>query len=324
MLTPLLGKYPASALLLIANGPVPRHDHQHRPAQGYRRHAGRVGFALSRARARWTLRSHRDEGAAARHHGDRQSAPRLSLLSGGPAPGSGRASASLPASPMDCPAIHADRLVPVTMAFVNPAMFLPVIMKSVMLASRHLSSARGLPARILGATFVGGLAAILFWFALKLCASLWMFFLLMLLARPLLRGQDLRRDRQPPSAAFWQDVTSTSCSCSARPSTTARTARTRTMPSRSASACSSSSPCMHGPRSLRWNGCAAPPSPPGRKRWGPGVPLMLRNLLIGVGAMTLCLLLQSALLVQALRYFARRDSLRPARLRGRRCSSSTA
>jgi hypothetical protein len=33
---------------------------------------------------------------------------------------------------------------------------------------------------------------------------------------------------------------------------------------------------------------------------------MLRNLLIGAGAMTLCLLLQSSLLVQATRHYARR------------------
>lgn len=34
---------------------------------------------------------------------------------------------------------------------------------------------------------------------------------------------------------------------------------------------------------------------------------MLRNLLIGAGTMTLCLLLQSVLLVQAIRYYARRQ-----------------
>ena len=34
---------------------------------------------------------------------------------------------------------------------------------------------------------------------------------------------------------------------------------------------------------------------------------MLRNLLIGAGAMSLCLLLQSVLLVHAIRYYARRQ-----------------
>jgi hypothetical protein len=78
-------------------------------------------------------------------------------------------------------------LVPVMLAFTNPALYLPTIMKSVLLA-QHVSTAKARStvanARL---NVLAGLFAILFWFALKLCPNLWMFFLLMLLSA-LVRG----------------------------------------------------------------------------------------------------------------------------------------
>jgi hypothetical protein len=53
---------------------------------------------------------------------------------------------------------------------------------------------------------------------------------------------------------------------------------------------------------------AARPPPEDSPGAGPGGALMLGNLLIGAGTMTLCLLLQSVLLVQAIRYYARRHN----------------
>ena len=99
-------------------------------------------------------------------------------------------------------------MVPVTMAFANPAMYLPIIMKSVMLSQQAaVLSARTAGRAMIGATFLGGLAAILFWFALKLCANLWMFFLLMLLLSLYIAAKTygVLASRHPPG--FWQDVT---------------------------------------------------------------------------------------------------------------------
>ena len=59
---------------------------------------------------------------------------------------------------------------------------------------------------VLGATFLAGLLAILFWFALKICPSLWMFFLWMLLFGIYFAAKlyGVVASRFPPS--FWQDV----------------------------------------------------------------------------------------------------------------------
>jgi len=94
------------------------------------------------------------------------------------------------------------------MAYVNPAMFLPIIMKSVTLSQQaSVLNARNVGRAIVGATFLGGLFAILFWFGLKLWPSLWMFFLLMLLLGLFIAAKTygVLPSRHPP--AFWQDVT---------------------------------------------------------------------------------------------------------------------
>ncbi len=98
-------------------------------------------------------------------------------------------------------------LVPVMLAFTNPALYLPTIMKSVLLA-QHVSTAQARSAgrEMLYATILAGLFAILFWFALKICPNLWMFFLLMLLFGIFVAAKVYGIIATRWSAAFWPDV----------------------------------------------------------------------------------------------------------------------
>ncbi len=98
-------------------------------------------------------------------------------------------------------------LVPVILAFSNPALYLPTIMKSVLLAQQVSTvSARTAGREMLYATIVAGLFAILFWFALKICPNLWMFFLLMLLFVIYFAARIYRVTASRFSAPFWIDV----------------------------------------------------------------------------------------------------------------------
>jgi len=68
------------------------------------------------------------------------------------------------------------------MALTNPGMYIATIMKSVSLSQQSsIEGARHVGRELLGSTFAGGFFAILFWFALGISPTLWMFFLLMLL-----------------------------------------------------------------------------------------------------------------------------------------------
>ena len=68
------------------------------------------------------------------------------------------------------------------LALIEPAGYLPIIMKSVSLGQQSCSTtARNAGHELLGSTLLGGLLAILFWCALSLFVHLWMFFLWMLL-----------------------------------------------------------------------------------------------------------------------------------------------
>src|SRR5688572_13530777 len=98
-------------------------------------------------------------------------------------------------------------LPPVMAALSNPSMYLPVIMKSVLLTQQAgVVDVRTAGRQMLGATLLGGLYAALFWFALKTWPSLWMFFLLMLLFGIYFAGKlyGVIAGRYPPF--FWQDV----------------------------------------------------------------------------------------------------------------------
>ncbi len=68
------------------------------------------------------------------------------------------------------------------LALADPSSYMPIIMKSVSLGRQSCTtSARGAARELLGSTLLGGVLAILFWFALKWFVHLWMFFLWMLL-----------------------------------------------------------------------------------------------------------------------------------------------
>ena len=68
------------------------------------------------------------------------------------------------------------------LAMTDPASYMPIIMKSVSLGRQSCTAtARSAARDLVGATLLGGLLAIVFWFALRLFVHLWMFFLWMLL-----------------------------------------------------------------------------------------------------------------------------------------------
>lgn len=98
-------------------------------------------------------------------------------------------------------------LPPVLLALSNPAAYLPLIMKSIMLGQQGSTvSARSAGRELLGSTFVGGCLAILFWFGLKLHVSLWMLFLWTLLFALFFAARlyAATASRYPPS--FWQSA----------------------------------------------------------------------------------------------------------------------
>lgn len=93
------------------------------------------------------------------------------------------------------------------LALTNPSMYLSIIMKSVSLGRQgSVTDAHHAGWELLGSTFVGGCFAILFWFGLKICPSLWMFFLWMLLFGVYFSSKlyQLFPSRFP--ASFWQNV----------------------------------------------------------------------------------------------------------------------
>lgn len=96
------------------------------------------------------------------------------------------------------------------LALTDPLGYMPIIMKSVSLGRQTcVTAGRGAARELLGSTLLGGVLAVLFWCALSLCVSLWMYFLWMLLfglvgARKLYR---LSPTRHPPS--FWLNTLAT-------------------------------------------------------------------------------------------------------------------
>ncbi|MFM0221727.1 DUF2955 domain-containing protein [Paraburkholderia dipogonis] len=90
------------------------------------------------------------------------------------------------------------------LTLTDPAGYLPIMMKAVSLGRQSCTTtARGAARELLGSTLLGGVLAILFWFALSLFVHLWMFFLwtflfALLLARKLYA---LSPTQYPPS--FW-------------------------------------------------------------------------------------------------------------------------
>ncbi|MDB5993999.1 MAG: hypothetical protein JWP42_1135 [Pseudomonas sp.] len=67
------------------------------------------------------------------------------------------------------------------LALIDPASYLPIILKAVSLGQQSSTTARHAGRELVGSTLLGGLMAVLFWCALSLFVHLWMFFLWMLL-----------------------------------------------------------------------------------------------------------------------------------------------
>lgn len=90
------------------------------------------------------------------------------------------------------------------LALIDPASYLPIILKAVSLGQQSsTTTARNAAHELLGSTFMGGLLAVVFWCALSLFVHLWMFFLWMLLFGLLLARKlyALSPTRQTPG--FW-------------------------------------------------------------------------------------------------------------------------
>lgn len=120
--------------------------------------------------------------------------------------------ASLPAAP----ALPADEVARVALratlivlptfllALIDPASYLPIILKAVSLGQQSsTTTARNAGRELLGSTLLGGLLAILFWCALSLFVHLWMFFLWMLLFGLLLARKLYALSPTRLSPGFW-------------------------------------------------------------------------------------------------------------------------
>jgi len=67
------------------------------------------------------------------------------------------------------------------LALIDPASYLPIILKAVGLGQQSSTTARNAGRELVGSTLLAGVLAVLFWSALSLFVHLWMFFLWMLL-----------------------------------------------------------------------------------------------------------------------------------------------
>jgi len=89
----------------------------------------------------------------------------------------------------------------------NPLMYMPIIIKSLLLGQQgSMVSARAAGRELLGSTFLGGCFAILFWFMLDLFTSLWMFFWWILLFSMYFCSKFYQLMPSRFSASFWQNV----------------------------------------------------------------------------------------------------------------------
>jgi hypothetical protein len=89
----------------------------------------------------------------------------------------------------------------------NPAAYMPVMMKTIMLAQQaSMMNARSAGRELLGSTFLGGVFSVLIWVLLGILPSLWMFFFWMLLFGIYFASKfyQLIPSRLPPS--FWLNV----------------------------------------------------------------------------------------------------------------------
>ena len=90
------------------------------------------------------------------------------------------------------------------LALIDPSSYMAIILKSVGLGQQSCTAtARDAARELIGSTLLGGLLAILFWWALGLFVHLWMFFLWMLLFGLLLARKLYALSPTRQSPGFW-------------------------------------------------------------------------------------------------------------------------
>lgn len=96
------------------------------------------------------------------------------------------------------------------LALIDPASYMPLVMKSVNLGQQVCSTnARDAGRELLGSTLLGGALAIAFWTLLSILPHLWLFFLLMLLFALLLARRLYQLVPNRMSAGFWLNACAT-------------------------------------------------------------------------------------------------------------------
>ncbi|MHC8299840.1 DUF2955 domain-containing protein [Pseudomonas sp. ZS1P83] len=112
----------------------------------------------------------------------------------------------LPAEDVGRVALRATLIVLPTflLALIDPASYLPIILKAVSLGQQSsTTTTRHAGRELVGSTLLGGLLAILFWCALSLFVHLWMFFLWMLLFGLMLARKLYALSPTRLSPGFW-------------------------------------------------------------------------------------------------------------------------
>lgn len=96
------------------------------------------------------------------------------------------------------------------LALIDPASYMPLVMKSVNLGQQVCSTnARDAARELLGSTLLGGALAITFWMMLSILPHLWLFFLLMLLFVLLMARRLYRLSTTRFGASFWLNSAAT-------------------------------------------------------------------------------------------------------------------
>ncbi|WP_068826223.1 DUF2955 domain-containing protein [Pseudomonas sp. BMS12] len=96
------------------------------------------------------------------------------------------------------------------LALINPASYMPLVMKSASLGQQVCGvSARNAGRELLGSTLLGGALAIAFWGILSICPQLWLFFLLMVLFALLLARRLYLLAPNKLSPGFWLNTCAT-------------------------------------------------------------------------------------------------------------------
>ncbi|SEE60497.1 DUF2955 domain-containing protein [Pseudomonas migulae] len=111
----------------------------------------------------------------------------------------------LPAEEVNRVAVRATLIVlpAFLLALIDPASYLPIILKAVGLGQQSSTTARNAGRELVGSTLLAGVLAVLLWSALSLFVHLWMFFLWMLLFGLILARKLYALSPTRLSPGFW-------------------------------------------------------------------------------------------------------------------------